>query len=185
MKFRFKALQRQREPDELDSPLILAAPRGWVAVFVILIVMTGAAAWAVLGWLPLTVSASGLITYPQGTAPVQSLYAGMVLGVLIAPAEQVTAGEPLADVTGPDGTVRQVTSPFAGEVVSVGITSGEVVGAGSTVATIGRTGGHPGRLVAMLFVPASQAVGIAPGESAELSVSTAPGRPGAGAFDNA
>jgi hypothetical protein len=29
MIFRFKALARMREPDELDAPTILAAPRGW------------------------------------------------------------------------------------------------------------------------------------------------------------
>lgn len=28
MMFRFKALQKQREPDELDSPSLLASPEG-------------------------------------------------------------------------------------------------------------------------------------------------------------
>ena len=54
MNFRFKALQRMREPDELDSPTLLAAPRGWIAVFVVLIIMIGAGTWVFAGRLPIT-----------------------------------------------------------------------------------------------------------------------------------
>jgi hypothetical protein len=62
MMFRFKALQKMREPDELDSPSLLAAPRGWIAIFVIMFVMAGAAVWAFAGSIPVTVAAPGLVT---------------------------------------------------------------------------------------------------------------------------
>ncbi len=174
MQFRFKALQRMREPDELDTPLILAAPRGWVAVFVLLIVLAGAVGWSVLGSLPIAVRASGLLTYPMGTAPVQSPYAGTVRQVLVSPGTAVTAGMPLADIGGPGGAERQIASPFGGIVISVGVVTGEVVSVGTTVATVGRSGTSGGHLVAMLFVPESQSVGVRPGEQVDLAVSTAP-----------
>ena len=52
MKFRFKALERQRQPDQLDSPLLLATPRGWVAVFTVLITTVMIGLWGFLGSIP-------------------------------------------------------------------------------------------------------------------------------------
>ena len=35
MLYRFKALAKRRDPDQLDVPLALASPRGWVVTLVI------------------------------------------------------------------------------------------------------------------------------------------------------
>jgi multidrug efflux pump subunit AcrA (membrane-fusion protein) len=174
MIFRFKALARMREPDELDAPTILAAPRGWVTVFVVLIVTVAAVAWMVAGRLQQTVSANGLITRPQGAAQVQSRYAGLVGTVGVRVGTYVSAGQDLATVLGPHGVAREVTSPFAGQVVSIAVSSGQVIGTGSPVVTMERIGGGSNRLVAMLFVSSANRAGIFPGESVRLSVSSAP-----------
>ncbi|WP_037605769.1 HlyD family efflux transporter periplasmic adaptor subunit [Streptacidiphilus rugosus] len=189
MKFRFKALQRMREPDELDSPTLLAAPRGWIALFVVMITMGAALLWVFVGRIPISVDAPGLLTRHGGTALVQSPYAGMVQEVLAQPADTVTQGQALARVEDDSGHVRVVSAPFAGQVVGVPVGDGEVVQPGSTVAAIERTDvggssadgsatGSGGDVVAMVFVPAARAIGLAPGEPVDLSVSTAP----AGAF---
>ena len=192
MKFRFKALQRMREPDELDAPTLLAAPRGWIALFVVMITMGAAVLWVFLGRLPISVDAPGLLTRPGGTALVQSPYAGTVQQVLATPADTVAAGQPLARVESTTGKVETVRSPFAGQVVGLPVGEGQVVQPGTTVAAVERTdasgsggvdasastGADPAAMVAMVFVPAQRAVGLAPGEPVDLSVSTAP----AGAF---
>lgn len=174
MIFRFKALARMREPDELDAPTILAAPRGWVTVFVVLIVTVAAMAWMVTGRLQRTVSANGLITRPEGAAQVQSLYAGLVGSVQVRVGTYVSAGQDLATVLNSRGAAREVTSPFAGQVVSIAVSSGQVIAAGSPVITMERIGVGSNTLVAMLFVSSADSAGIAPGESVRLSVSSAP-----------
>ncbi|MFF7354043.1 MULTISPECIES: HlyD family efflux transporter periplasmic adaptor subunit [Streptomyces] len=182
MKFRFKALQRMREPDELDTPTLLAAPRGWIALFVVMITMTGALLWVFAGRLPISVDAPGLLTRPGGTGLVQSPYAGVVQEVLARPADTVAQGQPLARVKDAAGRARVVSSPFAGQVVGLPVDKGQVVRPGTTVASVERTdgdtatggGSDPDAMVAMVFVPSSRAAGLAPGESVDLSVSTAP-----------
>ena len=67
-----------------------------------------------------------------------------------------------------------IVSPFAGLVVGVAATTGQIVGAGSTVLTVERTDGGDGKMVALLFVPAAAAAELAPGMKADLSVSSAP-----------
>jgi multidrug efflux pump subunit AcrA (membrane-fusion protein) len=174
MKFRLKALRRMREPDELDSPTLLAAPRGWIATFVVLIVVAGVTVWAFVGRLPITVSASGLLTHPAGTARLQSPYAGQVSALLVRPADRVVAGQDVARIVQADGEARLVTSPFTGNVVATAAGDGDVVSLGEDLLTVERTDAPDDRLVAMLFVPVDSTLGIAPGRTVDLSVSTAP-----------
>ncbi|MEV7180401.1 HlyD family efflux transporter periplasmic adaptor subunit [Kitasatospora sp. NPDC093679] len=178
MKFRFKALQRMREPDELDSPTLLAAPRGWVALFVVLITMSAAVLWTFAGRIPITVDAPGLLTRPSGTALIQSPFAGMVRSVLTRPADQVRLGQTVVRIEDAEGHSREVTSPFGGHVVGLSVTDGQVVAPGAPIASVERTDTAQDRMVAMVFVPAARATALAPGMDVDLSVSTAP----AGAF---
>jgi len=174
MNFRFKALQRMREPDELDSPTLLAAPRGWIAVFVVMIIMGSAIAWSFLGSLPITVTASGLLTRPGGIASVQSPYSGMVRLLTVSADQTVAADTPIAQIQDSTGKIEEVTSPFAGHVISLAVTAGQVIQAGATVITVEGIDGPGDQVVAMVFVPSDESVSLAPGDSVGLSVSTAP-----------
>jgi HlyD family secretion protein len=87
---------------------------------------------------------------------------------------QIEAGHDLAVVRDAQGASHGIVSVFAGQVISVEVAEGEVIDAGSTVATIERSTAGGSQLVAMLFVPSSQSAGIAPGESVGLSVVSAP-----------
>ncbi|HEY1916260.1 MAG TPA: HlyD family efflux transporter periplasmic adaptor subunit [Streptosporangiaceae bacterium] len=173
MNFRFKALAQLREPDELDSPVVLASPKGWLVIASLTVVTVTAIGWALLGRLPQTVSATGLITRPQGAIQVESLYTGLVGKVHTAVGGYVKAGQDLVDIRDAGGATHEIVSPLAGQVTSLGVSAGEVVSTGSSVATVERaTGG--GQLVAMLFVPSDQAAQIVPGESVGLNVESAP-----------
>ena len=173
MEFRVKALARMRAPDEIDTPTTLASPRGWIAVFVVAVIVAGGAVWAFAGSLPITVSASGLLSHPQGISVLESPISGMVRDIRVAPGAEVSAGQTVADIQA-GGAEEPVVSPFGGLVVGVAAATGQVVGAGSTVLTVERTDGPDDQMVALLFVPASAAAELAPGMKADLSVSSAP-----------
>ncbi|GAA3005664.1 HlyD family efflux transporter periplasmic adaptor subunit [Streptosporangium longisporum] len=174
MQFRYKALQRAREPDELDSPMLLVTPRGWIAVFVVMITMAGGLFWSFADELRISVSAPGLLTHPGGTARIQSLHTGMAQRVLVKPGQSVTVGQDIVELQDAEGELRTVTSPFAGQVVDTTVSDGQVVPVGTTVATVERTDVTGDRLVAMLFVPADRTALISPGRLVDLSVATAP-----------
>ncbi|MFE9481489.1 HlyD family efflux transporter periplasmic adaptor subunit [Streptomyces spororaveus] len=174
MMFRFKALQRMREPDELDSPTLLAAPRGWIALFVVMITLAAAVIWAFAGQLLISVSAPGLLTRPGGTAQVQSPFTGMVQRVLTQPTATVTAGQTVIEVQDPAGQIRRISSPFAGHVVGLAVSDGQMIDVGSAVLTVERTDVSGDRMIAMVFVPADRAARLFPGNKVDLAVSTAP-----------
>jgi biotin carboxyl carrier protein len=172
--FRFKALAKQREADELDTPTVLTSPRGWLTLLCLATVTLAAVSWAVFGRLPQTVSAGGLITRPHGTAQVQSLYAGLVTAVNANIGGQVRAGQEVAVVADARGARHRVVSLFAGQVIGMEITEGEVIGPGTTVATIERSAPAGGQPVAMLFASPRQVAGIVPGQGVTITVASAP-----------
>ncbi len=174
MQYRFKALLRQREPDELDTVILLAKPRSWLAVAVILAVLSGVGVWSFVGQVPRTLTAAGLLTHPLGVSGLQTKYTGQVSQLSVAPGDRVTAGQTVLTVTGMTGRPNPVVSPFTGTVVSVNTAAGQVVTAGETMLTVERTDDPGDHLLTMVFVPASQAAGLRPGDQADISVSTAP-----------
>jgi pyruvate/2-oxoglutarate dehydrogenase complex dihydrolipoamide acyltransferase (E2) component len=130
--------------------------------------------WGFVGEIPVTVTGPGLLTHPAGTAQLQSPYAGLVSTMLVRPPEKVAKGQSVARVERTDGTVATISSPFSGQVVGASVTDGHVVGVGDVILAVERTDGPDDRLVAMLFVPADQALGIVPGRTVDVAVSTAP-----------
>jgi hypothetical protein len=174
MKFRYQALLRAREPDELDSPTLLATPRGWIAVFVVMITMAGGLFWAFADELRISITAPGVLTHPGGTASVQSHYAGLARRVLVRPGDRVVVGQAVAELQDSEGKLQTVASPFTGQVIGTTVSDGQVVAVGTTIATVERTDVPGDRLVAMVFVPADRTAMIAPGRPVDLSVSTAP-----------
>jgi len=173
MKFRGRALQKMREPDELDRPIMLVDTQGWTALFVILSVVLGAAIWAVNGNLPITMTAPGILTSAEGNRAVTTPYAGTVDTVSVKPGQRVSAGDTLLDITGEDKKSRSVTAPVDGMVLTVADAVGQIVSPGDTVATI-QAGSEATDLVTMVFVPTSQSTSVRPGTNVLLAVEGVP-----------
>jgi multidrug efflux pump subunit AcrA (membrane-fusion protein) len=172
MKFRGRALQKMREPDELDRPIMLVDTRGWTALFVILSVALGGAIWSITGNLPITMTAPGILTTAEGNRAVKTPYAGTVAKTTAKPGQQVTVGDPLVAVTDEDEVSQSITAPIDGIVLTVALL-GQTVSPGDTVTTI-EAAGAGADLVAHVFVPTSQATSVRPGTEVLLAVDGVP-----------
>ncbi len=62
MKFRIRALQRMREPEELNVPTTLTAPGGWIAVLAVLAAVLAVGVWAGVGGLSRLVHTATVVT---------------------------------------------------------------------------------------------------------------------------
>lgn len=169
MKFRFKALERQRQPDQLDSPLLLATPRGWVAVFTVLITTVMIGLWGFLGSIPRYADAHGLITYAGGIVTVESDVAGSLVRVAVDLGQEVRAGQELAVVRGRDKAEVVLAAPADGRVVSVAAAVGNYLAPGEPVAQLERTGGAT-QLGATLIVSGEMVPFVHPNQVVTLAV---------------
>jgi hypothetical protein len=172
--FRRKALDSLRAPDDLDSPVRLARPQGWIALLVVAAVMAAGVVWCCIGVVPRTVAGSGILTYPQGVSALQGPYAGNIGTIFSETDTIVPAGTPVMSVISPGGVTQLVRAPFAGIVTNVLVTSGQFVNPGTTLMDIERTDAPGSELVARVYVPAAQAVDLQPGDTVALNVSSAP-----------
>lgn len=168
MKFRFKALERKRQPDQLDSPLYLASPRGWVAVFTVLITTVMIGIWALLGSVPRAEAANGLLTYPAGISTIESRVSGTVESVRVTQGRTVSRGQPVATVRTADDRVVPVKAPSAGRVVAVTTAVGRFAHPGDPMLQIEQKKGSP--LQVTLLVNAQMVPYVHPRQDVTMAV---------------
>ncbi|MFF8594709.1 HlyD family efflux transporter periplasmic adaptor subunit [Streptomyces sp. NPDC015220] len=173
MQFRQQALAKLQSPEELDLPVRLARPRGWLVLSVTLVAMAAATVWAVTGSVASTVTAQAVLTHGQGSYVLQSPVAGQVTAVLAEEGERLPAGAPVLKVRTPRGesVVRTVA---AGRVTTLAASLGQIVSTGADVAAVEKVAHTTDPLYATVYVPAQNAAAVPVGAAVDLSVASAP-----------
>ncbi|MFJ3305331.1 HlyD family efflux transporter periplasmic adaptor subunit [Streptomyces sp. NPDC086549] len=171
MQFRQQALAKLQSPDELDLPVRLARPQGWLALSVTVVVMAAASLWAVTGSVASTVSAPAILTHGQGSYILQSPVAGQVTAVLAEQGERLPAGSPVLKVrtSQGDSVVRTVA---AGRVTALAATIGQIVRTGADVAAVEKVAHASDPLYATVYVPAENAASVPADAAVDLTVSS-------------
>ena len=144
MLYRFKALAKRRDPDQLDVPLALASPRGWVVTLVIGFCMLALIGWGFLGRVPQHVTVTGRLQYPAYL--------------------QRGAGEDDARISGVTG----------GRVIQNLVSVGDVVDAGTPISVVEPGATEGAALEAVVEVPAWQIPSVSRGQDVKLTVSGIP-----------
>ncbi|MES4891865.1 HlyD family efflux transporter periplasmic adaptor subunit [Streptomyces sp. NPDC096012] len=173
MQFRQQALAKLQSPDELDLPVRLARPQGWLALGVTVVVMVAASVWAVTGSVASTVSAPAILTHGQGSYVLQSPVAGQVTDVLVRQGERLPANAPVVKVRTAQGT-SVVRSVAAGRVTTLAATIGQIVRTGSDVAAVEKVAHAGDPLYATVYVPAENAAAIPAHAPVDLTVASVP-----------
>lgn len=169
MKFRYKALESKRNPDHLDSPLVLTDSRGWVALFVVLIVAAMLGLWAFLAQIPQTVEGRGTLGYPGAVQTVQAAVSGAVTRFSVAPGDQIHAGQAVATIRAGGGE-ESVVAVQGGRVTGLSVSPGAVVAVGDTVLTYEPGYSDTARLQLVTAIPVQGASDIKKGQSVTISV---------------
>ncbi|UXY31470.1 HlyD family efflux transporter periplasmic adaptor subunit [Streptomyces sp. HUAS TT20] len=171
MQFRQQALAKLQSPEELDLPVRLARPQGWLALCVAVVVMAAASVWAVTGSVASTVSAQAILTHGQGSYILQSPVAGQVTAVLARQGERLPAGSPVLKVrtSQGDSVVRTVA---AGRVTALAATIGQIIRTGANVAAVEKVAHSSDPLYATVYVPAENAASVPADATVDLTVSS-------------
>jgi HlyD family secretion protein len=100
--FRQSALDRLSSPEQLDQLVRVADAKGWVAAIGLLLFVSFAAAWGVLGSIPTQVQAPGILVIKGGRLMnVPSPASGMIADLRVRAGDQIVRGQVIA-------TLRQV-----------------------------------------------------------------------------
>ncbi|MET7287923.1 HlyD family efflux transporter periplasmic adaptor subunit [Streptomyces sp. NPDC005573] len=173
MQFRQQALSKLQSPEELDLPVRLARPQGWLALGVTVVVMAAASVWAVTGSVASTVGAPAILTHGQGSYLLQSPVAGQVTAVLAKEGERLPVGAPVLKVRTDQGdsVIRTVA---AGRVTTLAATIGQIIRTGANVAAVEKVAHAGDPLYATVYVPAESAASVPAHAAVDLTVSSVP-----------
>ncbi|MFB9465911.1 HlyD family efflux transporter periplasmic adaptor subunit [Streptomyces cinereospinus] len=173
MQFRQQALAKLQSPEELDLPVRLARPQGWLVLSVTVVAMAAASVWAVTGSVTSTVSAPAILTHGEGSYVLQSPVAGQVTAILAEEGERLPANSPLLRVrtSGGETVVRTIA---AGRLTALAATIGQIIATGANVAAVEKVAGADDPLYATVYVPAENAGSIPANAAVDLTVQTVP-----------
>ncbi|MFI2410833.1 HlyD family efflux transporter periplasmic adaptor subunit [Streptomyces sp. NPDC018947] len=173
MQFRQQALTKLQSPEELDLPVRLARPQGWLVLSVTVLAMAAASVWAVTGSVTSTVGAPAVLTHGQGSYVLQSPVSGQVTAVLARQGERLAAGSPVLEVRTSEGE-SVVRSLDAGRVSALAASVGQIISTGADVASVEKVARAGDPLHATVYVPAEKAAAIPAGAPVDLTVQSVP-----------
>lgn len=96
--FRKSALEKLSTPERLDTLMTVTRPKGWIALFAFLGILSVAVAWGFLGRMPQTISGRGIVLTAGGLRAVQAHGAGVVLDVEVAMGDSVAVDQVVAHI---------------------------------------------------------------------------------------
>jgi hypothetical protein len=165
--FRQAALERLSSPERLDELMEVTTPRSWLALLGIGAVLVAALVWAVYGSVPTLVKAQGVLIREGSLQSVDAPAAGELRELLVNAGDDVVREQLVARIyQAVDDRTVVVTSPYAGRVVDVRVTRGNLVGAGTALLSLEQ----PGRsLEAVLYLPPIDGTKLLPGMEVQLS----------------
>ncbi|MSR13223.1 MAG: NHLP bacteriocin system secretion protein [Gammaproteobacteria bacterium] len=100
--FRREALEHLSSPEQLDALLEVTTSRAWLALATIGAGLGLALLWSVVGQIPITVEAVGILVYPRRIVSVQVPAVGQLTNLTVAVGDFVTKGQVLGTLNQPE-----------------------------------------------------------------------------------
>ena len=165
--FRQAALERLSSPERLDELMEVTTPRSWLALLGVGAVIVATLVWGIFGSVPTLVRGQGVLIREGSLQTVDAPTAGEIRELLVNPGDDVARDQLVARIyQAVEDRSVVVTSPYAGRVVEVRVTRGNLVSGGTTLISLEQ----PGRsMEAVLYLPPLDGTKIRPGMEVQLS----------------
>jgi multidrug efflux pump subunit AcrA (membrane-fusion protein) len=165
--FRQAALDRLSSPERLDDLIEVTTPRLWLVLLGAGVLLLAAVGWGLGGSVPTIVRGQGILIRDASLQTVDAPDAGQVRELLVRVGDDVARDQIVARlVQAPDNRTVMVTSTYAGRVLEVRVTEGNVIASGTPLLSLEQ----PGRpLEAILYLPAGDAKRVGAGMLVQLA----------------
>lgn len=166
--YRKSALEKISSPDQLDKALKVTSGASWLVLLGITLIIAVTVVWSVVGTIPTTVSAPGIISSPVGTNAVYAGDSGKVVAVLVREGSEVHLGDVLISYQTGSNEIESIYSDQVGTVSQVLVKTGDSITQGNEVIRVSPHANS--EQVAVCYIPLSQARKIARGMQAQIYV---------------
>ena len=171
--YRKSALEKLSSPDQIDKALTIVSPMSWLAIAAATAVVVVTIIWSIVGTIPVTVTAKGIIASPVSTNAIYMPESGRVqsVGYVYKGMDLAEQDVVLTYITG-TGEVKTLLSDQNGTVDSITVKAGEeIVKQGDEVLRLNPA--TSGRQVVVCYVSLSDSKKISRGMEANITLSSA------------
>mgnify|MGYP001380126384 CR=1 FL=1 len=171
--FRQQAVDRLTSPDQLDRLMRVTSPKGWVALLALAGIIVAGVVWSIVGTVSTTVRAEGVLLRGTGTYNITAPADGRVAAIKVARGDTVQPGQVVAMLDRSGSAAVPIVNPFPGpvRVLEVVVDLWEYATPGSAVLNVEEID-KP--LIAVFYLPASEAHQVRPGMAVRLSPAGVP-----------
>jgi multidrug resistance efflux pump len=169
--YRKAALDKISSPDQLDKTLKITSPSSWLALLGITLIVVVTVIWSIVGTIPVTISASGIIASPVGTNSIYTDESGTVTSVMVSPGSEVHLGDQIMSIMTSSGDVYTVVSDQVGTVYQVVASVGDTVTQSSEVVRVSPS--VTGSQAVVVYVPIADAKKLERGMSVYVTLASA------------
>lgn len=161
----------ERDPTrEVAARLPVTDRPSWLILAALALLVAAGVVWAVFGSAPDVVSGRGMVVPAQGFVEVGTEIQGTVLGVDVAPGDDVASGDVVARIRTDDGDVT-VTTSISGRVATVLVRAGGITDRGTAILTVEPADSD---LEVVAFVPAGPGKRVVTGMDARIGLASVP-----------
>jgi HlyD family secretion protein len=165
-KYRKEALEHLDSPEQLDTMMQVTAPRRWVALLGLCLLLLVSLGWAILGRVPILVSGRGVITSPDGVRSVYATGQGQLHTFPLKAGDTVEAGQIVATITPLEaGPPTEVHSPGSGQVAEILADVWQPV---DPTVPLFKLRGDDSSLAVMLFLTPAESISVQPGMKVQV-----------------
>ncbi len=136
--YRKAALDRISNPEQLDKALTVTSPLSWLALAAMTLIVVVTVVWSIVGRIPVTITAKGVITNPTGVSAIYAHENGVVKWVNVSEGSElhIDPQTPVLVYTASNGEERTLYSDQVGRVSSVNVKVGDSLDNGTLVARV-------------------------------------------------
>jgi hypothetical protein len=164
-KFRHRAIERVSSPEQLDQLLRITAPRRWIALVALLVLVAVAIAWSLIATVPTTVTGPGYLLPQGGLRQIQAPVPGVVTAINMQDGQHVLVQQKLGTIVDSQGRTNPILAPETGVVTETDSVLNLYVSPGDRVGLV-QPVGFP--LVIYGYVPTDIAATLRPGTEARV-----------------
>lgn len=114
--YRKSALERMSNPEQLDKVLKVTSPMSWIALMGITLIIAVTIVWSIVGTIPETITAKGVVSAVVGSNSVYTEDAGKVVSLRVREGDEVHLGDPVMTYRNSSNKIVEVYSDQVGIV---------------------------------------------------------------------
>ena len=155
--YRKSSLERISSPEQLDKVLKVTSPMSWLALIGITVIVVVTVIWSIVGTIPVTITAPGIVSSHVGSNAVYTQEAGTVISVRVRVGDELHLGDPVLTYKNASNEPVTIYSDQVGTVAALVVKKDDALTPGTAVIRVAPVSTQQQRQIVVCYVPLAQA----------------------------